>query len=151
MWLSWLGIVQQRGMSLVWLLIRAHAWIAGSVPVQGVYKSQPINVSLSHQCFSPSLFPSLPLSLKVNKLNIFLKIKNSPWLVWLSGLSASLKTEGSPVQFPVGAHAWVVCGSGPLLGVYKSQPDWSVTHRCFSPSLSPSRPPKINLIIFFKN
>ena len=30
------------------------------------------------------------------------------WLVWLSGLSASLQTKGSPVQFPVRAHAWVV-------------------------------------------
>ena len=31
-----------------------------------------------------------------------------PWLVWLSGLSAGLRTKGSPVQFPVRAHAWVV-------------------------------------------
>ena len=30
-----------------------------------------------------------------------------PWLVWLSGLSASLQTKVSPVQFPVRAHAWV--------------------------------------------
>ena len=30
-----------------------------------------------------------------------------PWLVWLSGLSAGLRTKGSPVQFPVRAHAWV--------------------------------------------
>ena len=30
-----------------------------------------------------------------------------PWLVWLSGWSASLKTKGLPVQFPVRAHAWV--------------------------------------------
>ena len=29
-------------------------------------------------------------------------------LVWLSGLSASLQTTGSPVPFPVRAHAWVV-------------------------------------------
>ena len=29
------------------------------------------------------------------------------WLVWLSGLSASLRTKGSLVQFPVRAHAWV--------------------------------------------
>ena len=31
-----------------------------------------------------------------------------PWLVWLSGLSASLQTKGSQVRFPVRAHAWVV-------------------------------------------
>ena len=31
-----------------------------------------------------------------------------PWLVWLSGLSIVLRTKGSPVWFPVRAHAWVV-------------------------------------------
>ena len=30
-----------------------------------------------------------------------------PWLVWLSGLSADLRTSGSLVQFPVRAHARV--------------------------------------------
>ena len=30
-----------------------------------------------------------------------------PWLVWLSGLSASLRTKMYPVQFPLRAHAWV--------------------------------------------
>ena len=30
------------------------------------------------------------------------------WLVWLSGLNASLRTKGSPVRFPVRAHAGVV-------------------------------------------
>ena len=30
-----------------------------------------------------------------------------PGLVWLSGLSASLQTKGSPVQFPGKAQAWV--------------------------------------------
>ena len=30
-----------------------------------------------------------------------------PCLVWLSGLSSSLQTKGSPVQLPVRAHAWV--------------------------------------------
>ena len=31
------------------------------------------------------------------------------WLVWLSGLRASLWTKGSLVRFLVRAHAWVVC------------------------------------------
>ena len=31
-----------------------------------------------------------------------------PQLVWLSGLSAGLRTTGLLVRFPVGAHAWVV-------------------------------------------
>ena len=30
-----------------------------------------------------------------------------PWLVWLSGLSAGLRTKGLPVRFPLRAHAWV--------------------------------------------
>ena len=30
-----------------------------------------------------------------------------PWLVWLSGPHAGLRTKGSLVQFPVRAHAWV--------------------------------------------
>ena len=28
--------------------------------------------------------------------------------MWLSGLSTGLRTKGSPVRFPVRAHAWVV-------------------------------------------
>ena len=31
-----------------------------------------------------------------------------PWLVWLSGLSAGLRTKGLPVQFPVRTLVWVV-------------------------------------------
>ena len=30
-----------------------------------------------------------------------------PWLLWLSGLSTSLGTKGSPVRFPVREHAWI--------------------------------------------
>ena len=30
------------------------------------------------------------------------------WLVWLRGLSASLRSKGSLVLFPVRTHAWVV-------------------------------------------
>ena len=36
-----------------------------------------------------------------------IKSTNWPWLVWLSGLSAGLRTKGLLVQFPVRAHAWV--------------------------------------------
>ena len=39
------------------------------------------------------------------------------WLVWLSGLSAGLRTERSRVQFPVRAHAWVV-GQVPSQSMY---------------------------------
>ena len=48
--------------------VRAHAWIGGSVHGQGAYGWQPINVCISHWYFSPSLSPSHPLSLKVNKI-----------------------------------------------------------------------------------
>ena len=45
-----------------------------------------------------------------------------PWLVWLSGLSASLQTTRSPVRFPVRAHAWVA-GQVPSWGhAGKTQP-----------------------------
>ena len=58
-----------------------------------------------------------------------------PWLVWLSGLSTSLWTEGLLVWFPVRAHAWVA-GQVPSGGAWEA-----TTHWHFSPSLSPSLPP----------
>ena len=36
-----------------------------------------------------------------------LRKSDPPWLVWLNGLSTSLHTKRSPVQFLVRAHAWV--------------------------------------------
>ena len=56
------------------------------------------------------------------------------WLVWLSGLSTDSWTKGSPVRFPVRAHAWVA-GQVPSRGTWKA-----TTHWCFSPSVSPSLP-----------
>ena len=35
-------------------------------------------------------------------------IHTMPWLVQLSGLSASLRNKGLLVRFPVRAHAWVL-------------------------------------------
>ena len=57
-----------------------------------------------------------------------------PWLVWLSGLSASLRIKGSLVQFPSRAHAWVA-SQVPSRGCMRGNHTW-----CFSPSLSPSPP-----------
>ena len=37
-------------------------------PRKGVCERQPIDFSLAYPYFSPSLFPSLPLSLKLNKI-----------------------------------------------------------------------------------
>ena len=36
-----------------------------------------------------------------------LEMEKEPWLVWLSVLRAGLQTKGSPLRFPVRAHAWV--------------------------------------------
>ena len=53
----------------------------------------------------------------------------------ISGLSAGLQTKGSPVPFPVRAHAWVV-GQVPSRGALGG----ATTHQRFSSSLSPSLP-----------
>ena len=63
---QWVGYRPQSKMSPVQFPAKAHAYVVGSVPGQGTY-----NVSLSHGCFSPSLSPSTPLSLKISKENIF--------------------------------------------------------------------------------
>ena len=68
-----------------------------------------------------------------------------PWLVWLSGLSASLGTKRSPVQFPVRAHAWVA-GQVPSPwgvggGAHERQPHIDASHPLFLP---PSPSLKIN-------
>ena len=63
-WLSWLGVVLQTERSWVWLPIRAHAWVVGSLLSWGVCKRQAIDISLLHQCFSPCLSPHLPLTLE---------------------------------------------------------------------------------------
>ena len=46
--------------------VRAPAWVVGLVFGGGAYGRHPIDDSLSHPCFSPSLSSSLPLSLKIN-------------------------------------------------------------------------------------
>ena len=67
--------------------------------------------------------------------------------MWLSGLGTDLQTKGSPVPFPVTAHAWA---TGQV-------PSWdareATTHWCFSLSSSPSPPfsLKINKENFFKH
>ena len=44
----------------VQFLVRAYTWVTGSIPSRGAYGRQPIDVSLSQQCFSLlfSLFKS---------------------------------------------------------------------------------------------
>ena len=67
-WLTWLGVLPQSKGSPVRFQVRIRAWFVISVPSWGVYERQQIDVSLSQWCFSPSLSPSLPLSLKRNKM-----------------------------------------------------------------------------------
>ena len=64
--------------------------------------------------------------------------QNSPWLVWLSGLSTSLRAKGSQLVPSWGTR--LGCGPGPQCGAREA-----TTHRCFSPSLSPS--PSLSLKI----
>ena len=62
-WLSWLGISPQTE----WFDSRSGRMPGLQVqsPVtKSTEGSQPIDVFLPHRCFSPSLSPSLPLSLK---------------------------------------------------------------------------------------
>ena len=62
----------------------------------------------------------------------------SPWLVWLSGLNTGLKTKRLLVQFPVRTHTCLGSKPGQQMGAHQRQPtDVSLTHLCFSPSLSP--------------
>ena len=74
-----------------------------------------------------------------------------PQLVWLSGLSASLRTEGLLVQFPVREHAWV---TGQVLswGRARGNPLMFLLHIDVSFPLSPSLflSLKINKIFFKK-
>ena len=63
-WLSWLGVILQSKVLLVRFPIRAQAWVVVSILGWGASQGQPIDVCLSHGCFSSSLSPSLPLGLK---------------------------------------------------------------------------------------
>ena len=53
-WLSWSCHVPLSERSLVWSLVRAYAWVQ-VCPWSGCVQEA------THQCFSPSLSPSLPL------------------------------------------------------------------------------------------
>ena len=63
----------------------------------------------------------------VLKFIAYRKCKMLSWLVWLSELSASLRTKGLLVPFPVGAHAWVVGQVPSGGGAHKRQPHTDVS------------------------
>ena len=52
--------------------------------------------------------------------------KLRPCLVWLSGLSAGLRTKGSLVRVPVRVHAWVA-SQVPSRGLHERQPHIDVS------------------------
>ena len=60
---------------------------------QGRYKRQPIDAYLSHWCFSLSLPPSLPLSLKINKWKIFKNCFRLSKYIHISTLGESKKKK----------------------------------------------------------
>ena len=51
-------------------------------PGRGEYKRQPIDVSCSHWCLSPSFSPSLPLYLKINTVSKIKKKEARPHILW---------------------------------------------------------------------
>ena len=58
-WLSGLGIILQTKLP-VQFLVRAQTWVVGQVSAGSVQEA-------TNRCFSYSLSPSLPISLKINK------------------------------------------------------------------------------------
>ena len=99
---------------------RAHAWVAGQEATCRCFSHTLMFLYLS-------IFLLSTLSKKINKGLFNKKQYKLPWLVWLSGLSTGLWTRGSPVRFPVRAHAWVAgreaahqCFSHTLMFLYLS-------------------------------
>ena len=74
-------------------------------------KEDAINGSIYHvhglEELTSSKCPYYPKQF-IDSTQSLLKYQCQPWQVWLSGLSTSLRSKGSPVLLPVGAHAWVV-------------------------------------------
>ena len=130
---------------IVLMLTAMWYFYCGYYPLElGVFQNlkMPIKISLPNMYMYFSIWCHLKFHLK-DKLkqqdmpthsiwSTFILRMLEPRLVWLSGLSASLWTKGSPVQFPVTAHAWVA-GQVPVVGGM-----WeATTHWCFFPSLPP--------------
>ena len=67
-WFSGLVVILQTKRSPVRSPVRVHAWVVGQIPIWG------------HWYFFPTFSPSLPLSLKINK--IFLNLKNNSASLW---------------------------------------------------------------------
>ena len=84
--------------------------------------------------YHPAAPGTLNSFLKMRKRNLARllsrHLKVLPWLVWLSGLRG-LRTIGSPVQFPVRAHAWVA-DQVPSMGHSRGNHAWMFLFLSFS-------------------
>ena len=68
MWLSGWGTVPRSERSLVWFRSGPMPGLQARSLVWGLWEATDRCFSLAHWCLSPSLSPSLPLSLKINKI-----------------------------------------------------------------------------------
>ena len=80
--------------SVGWTLackLKGHWFDSQSGPMRGLWARSPVGgvwEATTHQCFSPSLSPSLPLSLKVREIKSFLKNhKKRRYVVTVMGVS----------------------------------------------------------------
>ena len=93
MWLSWLGVVPQSERLLVQFPVRAHAWVAGLIPSQGILEA-------TDWCFSLTLmFLSLPFTLpsplsKDKYIKFFLKVTLE------INILTSCESYPLPISFP---------------------------------------------------
>ena len=62
---------------------------------------------------------------------VYFTVEIEPWLVWLSGLGASLQSKGLPVVSSQGTR--LGCRPGPQLGVHERQPHTDVSLPLFLP------------------
>ena len=89
---------------------------------------------------------TLPISMVLGLEGLFKNHWLLPWPVWLGGLGVVPQSKMSPVRFSVRAHVCLVV-SVPSWGTYERQLiDVSLSHRYFSPSLSPSHPLSLKII-----
>ena len=77
------------------------------------------------------------LPCKEARAELLNKRERAPWSVWLRWLGISPQSKRLTVRFLVRVHTWIL-GLVPVQGINKRQLiDVSLSHPCFSPSLSP--------------
>ena len=105
----------------------------------------PVFVLLSkHHPFTSTSQKRRVSALNYNPKNLKQESSQKPWLVWLSGWSASLQIKGWLVQFPVREHAWVM-GQVPSWGHVRGNQRISHTSVFLSLSFSFPSPYSIHI------